>query len=160
MTPIDEHFKAASFLDTNSFKRAFLEWMYNSGSHIEIQSIEDYPEIHEKFKQNVWRLDLEQRQCFRNSCRIVELFDDFYYVEGWTTAQGIPLEHAWIVWDGPDGPVHFDPTFELVISSSEERFYFAVITLDEDEANRFIRETGSYGGWMKHHFRDSECSSW
>ena len=135
------------------YQKEIWAWMRRYGCHVTMRSMENHPEVHDKFKRYAWHLDLEQQQCFRNAFRTVDLLDDVYYVEGWTIASGRPIEHAWIAYDGPEGLIHFDPTFELVLSLDLERSYFAIIVLDDDEVNQFARETGMYGGWMRHEAR-------
>ena len=155
MQLIDYHFKTVLSLDLQSSQRTYFEWMYANGIHVAIRSMEDFPEIRDRFLKNRWKLDLERKQCFRNAYRSAELFDDFLYVEGWAAVHGKLVEHAWIACDGPEGLVFFDPTFELVLELEVDRPYFAVIILDREEAGRSHRETSMYGGWMWHQFQRS-----
>ena len=150
MDPIVRHLKKREALDTTPIRKSIWAWMHQIGAHVNMSSVENHPDVHDQFKRYSWHLDLEQQQCFRNAFRTVKLLDDFFYVEGWTTAHGQPIEHAWIAYYGPEGLIHFDPTFELVLSLDLERNYYAIIMLNEYEVNQFAQETGKYGGWMKH----------
>ena len=153
MNLIDYHFKSMLSLNLYSSQRSFVEWMYVNGDHVTVQSLEGFPEIRDRFLHYRWTLDLEQKQCFRNAYRSTVLFDDFLYVEGWAAIHGKLVEHAWIAYEGPQGRVFFDPTFELVLALEVERSYFAVIILDQEQAHRSNRETAMYGGWMMYQFR-------
>ena len=117
---------------TSGNQKDFWDWKLENAqvlTHVKTDEIRDqYPEIDEWIKNN--KVNIVQKQCFRNAGQLCINVDGVDYVEGEILYHGIPIEHAWNKIDGK----YFDITKDILFPhNSDYAEYVKIIELDVKE---------------------------
>jgi len=132
---------------TSGNQKDFWDWKLENAqvlTHVKTDEIRDqYPEIDEWIKNN--KVNIVQKQCFRNAGQLCINVDGVDYVEGEILYHGIPIEHAWNKIDGK----YFDITKDILFPhNSDYAEYVKIIELDVKEYSRFLFKYKHWGGFI------------
>ena len=133
---------------TSGNQKDFWDWKLENAqvlTHVKTDEIRDqYPEIDEWIKNN--KVNIVQKQCFRNAGQLCINVDGVDYVEGEILYHGIPMEHAWNKIDGK----YFDITKDILFPhNSDYAEYVKIIELDVKEYSRFLFKYKHWGGFIQ-----------
>ena len=95
------------------------EWMDSVAKSVHCRSYKSDPDLENLIENFLRYSSPEMKECYRNSWKISVMYPrEIEFVGGYTSALGVPIEHAWNYYKPKK--IYFDLTFELALGKKTE----------------------------------------
>lgn len=129
----------------------FYMWQLDIAKEVKPIRIKDDPEIEEMVNKFLKHNKVKMKECYYNSFKFCSSFPQTYYVEGFVSFKGIPIEHSWLFYKGK----YFDLTAEFVQKELHEE-YVATLVIPSKEMFKLAVKTELSGPYIGVYYGQKE----